>query len=182
MSQADFRRFEQQASADLWTQQVGAGTAKFAPKFDYIASTMSNKYSTTGLSYPQDLMNNPKYGENRVIFYINTSVDSRVLKSGSEVGVVEGVQRDMRGGLVGQNISIGEAMTAAGGVGAVKGAIAGGIVTKKALLGAAAGGVLGAGGAAAIALGIRGWPADQGGRALLSLGGRSDRCQAQCQL
>ena len=105
MSQADFRKFEQQASADLWTQQIGTGTAKFAPKFDYIASTLSDKYSTVGLSYPQDLMNNPKYGGNKVIFYINTSVDSRVLKSGSEVGVVTGVQRDMRGDLVGQKIS-----------------------------------------------------------------------------
>jgi hypothetical protein len=152
MSQADFRRFEQQASADLWTQQIGEGTAKFAPKFDYIASTLDNKYSTTGLSYPQDLMNNEKYGGNRVIFYINTSVDSRVLKSGSEVAVVEGVQRNMRGELVGQKISTGQAMTAAGGVAAVKGAVAGGIIGKKALLAAAAGGALGAGGAAAIAL------------------------------
>lgn len=152
MSQADFRKFEQQASADVWTQQIGAGTAKFAPKFDYIASTMSDKYSTTGLSYPQDLMNNPKYGENRVIFYINTSVDSRVLKSGSEVGVVEGVQRDMRGDLIGQKVSTGVAMAAAGGGAAVKGAIAAGVINKKVLLGAAAGGIVGAGGAAAIGL------------------------------
>jgi len=152
MSQADFRRFEQQASADVWTQQIGSGTAKFAPKFDYIASTLSDKYSTTGLSYPQDLMNNPKYGENRVIFYINTSVDSRVFKTGSEVGVVTGVQRDMRGDLVGTEVSTGVAITAAGGGAAIKGAIAGGIVSKQALLGAAAGGAVGVAGGAAIAL------------------------------
>ena len=127
MSQADFRKFEQQASADLWTQQIGTGTAKFAPKFDYIASTLSDKYSTVGLSYPQDLMNNPKYGGNKVIFYINTSVDSRVLKSGSEVGVVTGVQRDMRGDLVGQKISTANAAIATGVVGAGKAVVAGGI-------------------------------------------------------
>jgi len=152
MSQADFRRFEQQASADLWTQQIGAGTAKFAPKFDYIASTMSDKYSTTGLSYPQDLMNNPKYGENRVIFYINTSVDSRVLKSGSEVSVVEGVQRDMRGQLVGQKISTAAAITAAGGVAAVKGAVSGSVIGGKGAIGAGVGAALGTGTGASIAM------------------------------
>jgi hypothetical protein len=151
MSQADFRKFEQKASSDAWDQQIGAGSAKATPKFDYIASTLTDKYSVKGLSYPQDLMDNPRYGSNRVIFYINTSVDSRVLKSGSEVATVEGVQRDMRGQLIGQKVSTAQAGVATGAVGAVKGAIGGSVVGGKGAAGAAIGGLVAGSGTALIA-------------------------------
>ena len=151
MSQADFRKFEQQASSDVWDQQIGVGSARATPKFDYIASTLSDKYSVKGLSYPQDLMDNPRYGSNRVIFYINTSVDSRIFKSGSEVATVTGVQRDMRGQLVGQKVSTAQAAVATGAVGAVKGAIGGSIIGDKGVAGAAVGGVVAGTGTALIA-------------------------------
>ena len=151
MSQADFRKFEQQASSDVWDQQIGVGSARAVPKFDYIASTLSDKYSVKGLSYPQDLMDNPRYGNNRVIFYINTSVDSRIFKSGSEVATVTGVQRDLRGQLVGQKVSTAQAAVATGAVGAVKGAIGGSIVGDKGIAGAAVGGVVAGTGTALIA-------------------------------
>ncbi len=151
MSQADFRKFEQQASSDVWDQQIGVGSARAVPKFDYIASTLSDKYSVKGLSYPQDLMDNPRYGNNRVIFYINTSVDSRIFKSGSEVATVTGVQRDLRGQLVGQKVSTAQAAVATGAVGAVKGAIGGSIVGDKGVAGAAVGGVVAGTGTALIA-------------------------------
>lgn len=151
MSQADLRKFEQQASSDVWDQQIGVGSARAVPKFDYIASTLSDKYSVKGLSYPQDLMDNPRYGNNRVIFYINTSVDSRIFKSGSEVATVTGVQRDLRGQLVGQKVSTAQAAVATGAVGAVKGAIGGSIIGDKGVAGAAVGGVVAGTGTALIA-------------------------------
>lgn len=75
------------------------GGAAWAPAFKYQASKFENNtYSVEGLSYPEDLLsgnNSNPYGGNRVIFYINVASDSRVLKQGSEVAIVEGVQRDM---------------------------------------------------------------------------------------
>ena len=81
----------------------GAG---WAPAFKYQASKFENNtYSVEGLSYPQDLLSgssvNP-YGGNRVIFYINVSSDSRVLKQGQDVTIVERVQRDMQPKLRGE--------------------------------------------------------------------------------
>lgn len=95
-------------------QNSGSQTAGFAPKFNYAASTLdTEKYNVKGMSYPEDLMNNDSYGQNRVLFYINVSTDSRVLKNGSsEVAIVEGVQRDMRGSLIGQNVTNAQAIGA----------------------------------------------------------------------
>jgi hypothetical protein len=108
-------------------QEVGSGTSRFAPRFSYAASAFENgKYNVTGLSYPEDLVSNQAYGTNKVIFYINVNADSRVLKQGSNVGVVEGVQRDMRGDLVGQKYSEGAATAGAAGKAALLGGAAGG--------------------------------------------------------
>jgi hypothetical protein len=107
-------------------QEVGSGTSRFAPRFSYAASAFENgKYNVTGLSYPEDLVSNQAYGTNKVIFYINVNADSRVLKQGSNVGVVEGVQRDMRGDLVGQKYSEGAATAGAAGKAALLGGAAG---------------------------------------------------------
>lgn len=120
------------------TGQPGGGAT---PSFSYQAATLSNQYSVKGMSYPEDLMDNPAYGANRVLFYINVSVDSRVLKNGSsEVAVVEGVQRDMRGALVGQKITTAQAVGAMGVGGALAGTAVGSLFGL--------GGVGGVGGAA----------------------------------
>lgn len=76
------------------------------PVFSYKQSEFNKSdYSVTGLSYPEDLMSNSKeHGDNTVIFYINASVDSRIFKQGAEVTAAP-VQRSMRGGMSGQNIT-----------------------------------------------------------------------------
>jgi hypothetical protein len=108
-------------------QEVGSGSSRFAPEFSYTATAFENgKYNVTGLSYPEDLVSNKAYGANKVIFYINVNVDSRVLKQGSNVGVVEGpVQRDMRGDLVAQQYTGGQMVAGAGGAAILAGGGAG---------------------------------------------------------
>lgn len=129
-----------------------AASTGYAPKFDYVASSFdSSTYNVKGLSYPEDLMDNPSYGQNRAIFYINVSVDSRVLKNGTEVAVVEGVPRDLRGKLIGQKVSTAQAGVVTTGLGAATGALGGSIVGGKGGIGALIGGLLGGGGTAAIA-------------------------------
>ena len=144
-------------SADS-TAGAGSPPAAFAKKFDYTGSTFqSDKYNVTGLVYPDDLMStattNP-YGGNKVVFYINTSVDSRVFKGSSEVATVTGVQRDMRGDMIGQKISGAQAASASAVAGAVTAAGAGqlfGVGTGSLAGNAALGAVLGAGGTGLIA-------------------------------
>lgn len=132
-----------QVGSDTSTLSGSTGSGSL-PNFDYNASTLSSQYSLQGLSYPEDLMNNNTYGENRVLFYINVSVDSRVLRntdSSKALATVEGVQRSERGDLVGQNISTGIAAAAAVASGGVMGAIAGSLgfgSGKKGLLAGAA--------------------------------------------
>lgn len=107
--------------------EAPSGTARFAPEFSYTASAFENrKYNVTGLSYPEDLISNQAYGTNKVIFYINVNTDSRVLKQGSNAGVVAGpVQRNMRGDFVGQNFDGGDAAAGASGTGLLAGTAAG---------------------------------------------------------
>ena len=137
---------------DSSTNQIGKDPTGFAPNFDYIASKFeSGKYKVKGLSYPEDLMSSSQYKNSRVIFYINSSVDSRVFKAGSQVVAVEGVQRDMRGGLVGQKISTAQAAGAAAAAGALGGTAAGAALGVDKAGGAAAGALMGGGGAALIA-------------------------------
>lgn len=138
------------------TNQIGVDTSRFMPRSDYTASVFSSdKYNVKGLTYPQNLMDSPEYGYNRVIFYINVSTDSRVLRApGGGAEVVETVQRDLRSNLVGKNFSLGEITGGAAIVSGVGGAIAGGGtsardgigsilsgITKGALSGAAIGGI-----------------------------------------
>lgn len=140
---------------------IESGKSSFAESVDTIKkytangtaalTNVTNQYDVSGLSYPDDLLNNPAYGQNRVIFYINVSVDSRVLKNGTaDVAVVEGVQRSMRGQLVGQNISTVAAMGVAGVAGALGGTALGSMVGAGST-GGVLGAALGAGGTALIA-------------------------------
>jgi hypothetical protein len=138
--------------ANSSANQIGKDSSAFAPNFDYIASKFeSGKYKVKGLSYPEDLMSSPEYENSRVIFYINTSVDSRVFKAGSQVATVEGVQRDMRGQLVGQKISSEQAAGAAVAAGALGGTAAGAALGINTGGSAVAGALVGGGGAAVIA-------------------------------
>lgn len=126
---------------------VQSGTSVKAFQSNYSPSAFdSSKYNVQGMSYPENLMTSQEYGNNRVIFYINVSVDSRVLKGGENgAAVVEGVQRDMRGGLVGQGVTSKQAIAASAVAGGVGGAIIG-----------ALGGSAGGGGLAGAAIGAAG--------------------------
>jgi len=138
--------------ANSSANQIGKDSSAFAPNFDYIASKFeSGKYKVKGLSYPEDLMSSPEYENSRVIFYINTSVDSRVFRAGSQVATVEGIQRDMRGGLIGQKVSTEQAAGAAVAAGALGGTAAGAVLGINTGGSAVAGALVGGAGAAAIA-------------------------------
>jgi hypothetical protein len=73
------------------------------------------KYDIRSLTYPIDLLGNDQSlsSKNYVIFYINVSVDSRVLKGKGKQEVVTGVTRDLRSDLVGQKITAKQAQVAA---------------------------------------------------------------------
>lgn len=127
---------------------VGSGSSGATPNFSYSASTLDvSKYNVNGLSYPDDLMTSNNYGYNRVVFYINVSVDSRVLRGGG-VDVVSGVTRDMRSLLLGQKVTGLQAAGAMGVEGAAVGTVLGGALAGGG--GGAAGGTIGA------ALGVAG--------------------------
>jgi hypothetical protein len=132
----------------------GTGNAGATPDFLYQASSFDPKYEVKGLSYPNDLMTSPDYGHNRVVFYINVSVDSRALRSKS-VQVVQNVDRSMRSQVIGEKITDIQAATASGVMGAVGGTALGAILAGGgggATSGAAVGGLLGVGGTAAIGI------------------------------
>lgn len=100
MSIAD--RLVEKAQVRGRAEELGSGTSAFAPKFNYEASKFeNNKYNVSGLSYPEDLMTSNEYGGNKVIFYINVSEDSRVVKQTNDVTTMN-VQRDMGSKLSGQ--------------------------------------------------------------------------------
>lgn len=135
-------------SSPMGSNMSGSIGPTGVPKFQYTGNDFTNQYNVSGMSYPEDLMDNPAYGQNRVIFYINVSVDSRVLKNGtSDVAVVEGVQRNMRGNLVGQKITGAQAAAVATVSGAIAGSALGGLI-KTPVGSAIAGAVLGGGGTA----------------------------------
>lgn len=141
-------------SAEYQAQNPNDRKAQATGDFTYTASRFeTDKYNVKGLSYPEDLMNDKenRYGGNRVIFYINASVDSRIFKSGSNVTTVTGVQRDMRSQLTGQKITEAQATTAATASGALAGAIGGSIFAGSGSGGAIVGGAVGAGGAKLVA-------------------------------
>lgn len=138
-------------------REVGSGASRIMPRSSYSASIFeNNKYNVRGYTYPSNLMDSSEYGENRVIFYINVSVDSRVFSkgdTGDRVSGIEGVQRDGIAKISGQRITETAAVGAAGAKGAFLGALGGALTVNKGVEGALAGGLLGGGGAALIASG-----------------------------
>lgn len=129
------------------TSEVGTTNGGTTSKFGYTAQGIDSKYSSIGLSYPEDLMSsaNNQYGNNCVIFYINVATDSRVLR-GEQTQVVDGVTRDGRAAFVGEKYTGAQLATAAGLIGAGVGAVLGGGGGSK------AGGAIGAAGVGAIQL------------------------------
>jgi hypothetical protein len=131
--------------------QSGKPIQAFQPNYS-ATSFDSSKYSLKGMSYPENLMSSEEYGNNRVVFYINVSVDSRVIKNGGDTAqVVEGVQRNERGALIGQKITSGQAIGASTAAGAAGGTVigalggsAGGGGVLGAAIGAGTGGVISA--------------------------------------
>jgi len=85
----------------LSTSRTG-GSGTTSSQFEF------SKYDVAGLSYPIDLLGNNADQEpkNYVIFYINVSVDSKVVREKTEE-VVTGVTRDLRGDLVGRKYTPG---------------------------------------------------------------------------
>lgn len=106
----------------------------------------ADMYDIDNYSYPQDLMaDDARYGGNYAIFYINVSVDSKLITRDSAATVEDNTPRD-RGDLIGMGLSKKELAAANVGAGAVEGAIAGGLLTgevKGAASGAVKGGAVG---------------------------------------
>lgn len=129
----------------------------FTAKSDKYSST---DYNIVGLTYPEDLVSydnegRNRYGDNKVVFYINVSTDSKLLKSKEKsVETVTNVQRDFRSSIVGKNFSIGEITGGAATVGALGGAAASVISDVKNISGALKAAVGGAAGAGAAAFGL----------------------------
>jgi len=125
----------------------GSTNSGATAKFGYDAQGIDSKYSSLGLSYPEDLMSsaNNQYGGNCVIFYINVATDSRVVR-GETTDVVENVTRDGRAAILGEKLSATQVGIGAGLAGAGVGAILGGNKLS------AVGGLLGAAGVGAIEL------------------------------
>jgi hypothetical protein len=96
-----------------------------------------NKYKIENHSYPSDIMSS-EYGGNYVVFYINVSEDSKMVKN-KEENFVEDIDPRDRGDLVAKNYSAAEMGVATGIIGSGVGAAVG--------LGAGAsgGGLIGAG-------------------------------------
>lgn len=82
-------------------------------------TTMDSRFSTSGLSYPSDLLaDSNQYGGNYVIFYINVHEDSKLVKNGSEEFVSGGLPPRAQGDLKAANISSVTYATMAAGAGA----------------------------------------------------------------
>ena len=110
-----------------------------------------NQYNIENYSYPNDLMS-ADYGQNYVVFYINVSNDSKLLKDPANVTVSDVSPRD-RGDLVGMKLSEGQVMFASAGEGIIGGGVGGAIVggdVGGAVKGAAVVGGLSALGVAAV--------------------------------
>ena len=103
-------------------------------------------YDIKNYSYPNDLMaDDGRYGGNYAIFYINVSIDSKLVTRDAAPTVEDNTPRD-RGDLVGMGLSKKQLVGANVGAGSVEGAIAGGLMTgdlKGAGAGAIKGGVAG---------------------------------------
>lgn len=86
-----------------------------------------NQYEIANFSYPSDLMS-ASYGQNYVVFYINVSNDSKLLKDGKNVIVSDNTPRE-RGDLVGTQLTQGQVTFASAGEGIIAGGIGGKILT-----------------------------------------------------
>jgi hypothetical protein len=85
----------------------------------------ANEYSIAGMSYPSDLFSNQRvYGGNYVLFNINVSDDSRLIKSGQATTIKKQPDRN-RGTLVGNKVTQDEGLAAAAEIAALPGIIAG---------------------------------------------------------
>ena len=107
----------------------------------------AKEFQIGGMSYPSDLFSNQRvYGGNYVLFNINVSDDSRLLKSGSATAVKKQPTRDQRGTLIGSKITSGEGIAAAAEIGVLSGGLLSGNFK-----GSAVGGLIGAGAGAVVA-------------------------------
>lgn len=117
------------------------------------------KYDITNYTYPDDLYNNKaEYGGNYAIFYINVSVDSKLVAKEGAATVGDFAPRD-RGDLIGMGLTAAQLTTANAGAGAIDGAIGGGLLTgnvKGAAAGAAGGAVVGGATGAMVTYGQKG--------------------------
>lgn len=103
------------------------------------ASFDDNKYKIDQMSYPIDLMSpTGEYGGNYVIFYINASVDSKLLKDNPQLAVDDNTPRD-NGDLTalssGYNTGVGGAVAAPTAVALGGLAIAGGFTSQTTING-----------------------------------------------
>lgn len=82
-----------------------------------------SKYDIANHVYPSDLLD-PRTlsSKNYVMFFINVSVDSAILKDPTRSATVEGVERNQRGALVGQKIDQKAAIATGAAGGALTGA------------------------------------------------------------
>lgn len=134
--------------------QIGIDTSRYMPKMDYTNSYFNDtEYNVKGLSYPQDIVDSKEYGGNKVVFYINVSVDSRVFKTKNyTVETVDNVERGMRSATLQaryNNTQVIGAVTAAGAATGA-GAAAANLLNIKGSAGTALVGAAVAGGTAAI--------------------------------
>ena len=95
------------------------------------------KYDITNYTYPADLLSS-KYGGNYVVFYINVSSDSKLLKGESAAATVELDQTEGRdrGDLIASNLSGNQLIGANAAVNTVAGLIGGSIAFKDGVSGA----------------------------------------------
>jgi len=139
-SQADIRRVDNSidnAKKNLYESRRGPDA------FDKRSMKSDGKYSISQHVYPDDLMSDDlRYGGNYVVFYINVSVDSKLLDDKTVKTVADFPPRD-GGDFRAQEIS--KSSLAIGS--AAQGAIAGGLV-KGDITGAVAGAALAGGGIA----------------------------------
>lgn len=119
--------------------------------------SQGKKYSIGSLSYPSDLMGNDIYGGNYILIQINETVASKIINEQQDK-TLDQVSNTDRGQMVADSKKLqqqpGGAIGVFGGLGAVVGAVGGGLLGGNfmgALKGAAVGGVLGGGSAAVVA-------------------------------
>lgn len=110
-------------------------------------------YSIENFSYPTDLMS-AELGENYVVFYINVSNDSKLIKNADDSSVqyvdLSSIPPRDRGDLIGMNLSQGQAIAASAGEGALAGGAVGAVASGEGVKGAVVAGGLSALGVAAV--------------------------------